>query len=102
MSNVDINVDRRTDGRKIGCLYRTLLQAGAIKSVLKKSKLDLVPLTPNNACQLLRKLLLCRISNFCQAVSECNKLCLAVPLHPSTLKVKIVKINNVYLIAAVL
>ena len=40
MSNVDINVDRRTDGltdgrtdrRKIGRLYRTLLQAGAIKS----------------------------------------------------------------------
>ena len=31
MSNVDINVDRRTDGRKIGHLYRTLLQAGAIK-----------------------------------------------------------------------
>ena len=35
MSNVDINVDRRTDGltdgRKIGRLYRTLLQAGAIK-----------------------------------------------------------------------
>ena len=42
MSNVDINVDRRTDGRtdgwtdgqKIGCLYRTLLQAGAIKMLL--------------------------------------------------------------------
>ena len=42
MSNVDINVDRRTDGltdgrtdrRKIGRLYRTLLQAGAIKSSL--------------------------------------------------------------------
>ena len=32
MSNVNINVDRQTDGRKIGCLYRTLLQAGAIKS----------------------------------------------------------------------
>ena len=32
MSNVDINVDRRTDGQKIGCLYRTLLQAGAIKT----------------------------------------------------------------------
>ena len=43
MSNVDINVDRRTDGltdgrtdgltdgQKIGRLYRTLLQAGAIK-----------------------------------------------------------------------
>ena len=31
MSNIDINVDRRTDGRKIGRLYRTLLQAGAIK-----------------------------------------------------------------------
>ena len=31
MSNVDINVDRRTDGRKIGRLYRTLLLAGAIK-----------------------------------------------------------------------
>ena len=31
MSNFDINVDRRTDGRKIGRLYRTLLQAGAIK-----------------------------------------------------------------------
>ena len=35
MSNVNINVDRRTDGRtdgqKIGRLYRTLLQAGAIK-----------------------------------------------------------------------
>ena len=38
MSNVDINVDRRTDGltdgrtggQKIGRLYRTLLQAGAI------------------------------------------------------------------------
>ena len=50
MSNVDINVDRRTDGltdgltdgrtdgwtdgQKIGRLYRTLLQAGAIKSTL--------------------------------------------------------------------
>ena len=36
MSNVDINVDRRadglTDGQKIGRLYRTLLQAGAIKN----------------------------------------------------------------------
>ena len=40
MSNVDINVDRRTDGRtdgqtdgqKIRCLYRTLLQAGAMIS----------------------------------------------------------------------
>ena len=36
MSNVDINVDRRTDGqtdgRKTGRLYRTLLQAGAIKT----------------------------------------------------------------------
>ena len=31
MSNVDINVDGRTDGQKIGRLYRTLLQAGAIK-----------------------------------------------------------------------
>ena len=35
MSNVDINVDRwtdgLTDGQKIGRLYRTLLQAGAIK-----------------------------------------------------------------------
>ena len=29
MSNFDINVDRRTDGRKIGRLYCTLLQAGA-------------------------------------------------------------------------
>ena len=39
MSNADINVDRRTDGRmdgqKIGRLYRTLLQAGAI---IKKKK----------------------------------------------------------------
>ena len=33
MSNVDINVDRRTDRQKIGRLYRTLLQAGAIKIV---------------------------------------------------------------------
>ena len=30
MSNFDINVD----GRKIGRLYRTLLQAGAIKIIL--------------------------------------------------------------------
>ena len=30
MSNVNINVDRRTDGQKIGRLYRTLLQAGTI------------------------------------------------------------------------
>ena len=30
MSNVDINVDGQTDGQKIGRLYRTLLQAGAI------------------------------------------------------------------------
>ena len=36
MSNFDINVDRRTDGRKIGRLYRTLLQAGAIKIMLFK------------------------------------------------------------------
>ena len=38
MLNVDINVDRRTDGlmdgQKIGRLYRTLLQAGAIKMIL--------------------------------------------------------------------
>ena len=34
MSNFDINVDRRTDRRKIGCLYRILLQAGAIKSTI--------------------------------------------------------------------
>ena len=34
MSNIDINVDRRTDGQKIGCLYHTLLQAGAIKMTL--------------------------------------------------------------------
>ena len=33
MSNVDINVDRRMDGRKSGCLYRTLLQAGATKNI---------------------------------------------------------------------
>ena len=32
MSNVDINVDRQTDGpTDRRCLYRTLLQAGAIK-----------------------------------------------------------------------
>ena len=37
MSNVDINVDRRTDGRKIGHLYRTLLQAGVIKRVFANS-----------------------------------------------------------------
>ena len=44
MSNVDINVDRRTDGltdrrtdgHKIGRLYRTLLQAGAIINDLKQ------------------------------------------------------------------
>ena len=49
MSNVDINVDRRTDGQKIGRLYRTLLQAGAIKNKInahvynkkKKRLLDL-------------------------------------------------------------
>ena len=54
MSNVDINVDRRTngrtdgtgrtDGQKIGHLYRTLLQAGAIKTaltVLSSQYLDL-------------------------------------------------------------
>ena len=35
MSNVDINVDRRTDGQKIGRLYRTLLQAGAITRALQ-------------------------------------------------------------------
>ena len=33
MSNVDINVDGRIGGRKIRRLYRTLLQAGAIKRV---------------------------------------------------------------------
>ena len=37
MSNVDINVDRRTDGQKIGRLYRTLLQAGVIKSSKDKN-----------------------------------------------------------------
>ena len=45
MSNVNINVDRRTDGltdgltdgQKIGRLYRTLLQAGAIKKDVFKS-----------------------------------------------------------------
>ena len=43
MSNVHINVDRRTDGRidgrtdgqKIGRLYRTLQQAGAIIKTLQ-------------------------------------------------------------------
>ena len=38
MSDFDINVYRRTDGwtdgRKIGCLYRTLLQAGATKMII--------------------------------------------------------------------
>ena len=38
MSNVDINVDRRTDGQKIGRLYRTLLQAGAIKMYIHVHK----------------------------------------------------------------
>ena len=42
MSNVDINVDRRMDGltdrQKIGRLYRTLLQAGAIKINNQKKK----------------------------------------------------------------
>ena len=38
MSNVDINVDGRTDGQKIGRLYRTLLQAGAIKRIYSKIK----------------------------------------------------------------
>ena len=37
MSNVDINVDGRTDGQKIGCLYRTLLQAGAIMKLSQAS-----------------------------------------------------------------
>ena len=50
MSNIDINVDRLTDGltdgQKIGRLYRTLLQAGAIKNSadpdqLKPNDLDL-------------------------------------------------------------
>ena len=44
MSNVDINVDRRTDGwtdgQKIGHLYRTLLQAGAIKTLKLLSEND--------------------------------------------------------------
>ena len=39
MSNVDINVDRRTDGQKIGRLYRTLLQAGAIKILCKRGEI---------------------------------------------------------------
>ena len=34
MLNVDINVDRRTDGQKIGRLYCTLLQAGVIKKYM--------------------------------------------------------------------
>ena len=38
MSNFDINVDRRTDGRKSGRLYRTLLQAGATKTKTKTKK----------------------------------------------------------------
>ena len=42
MSNVDINVDGRTDGRKIGCLYRTLLQAGAIMTSHKWNIIHLV------------------------------------------------------------
>ena len=45
MSNVDINVDRRTDGptdgQKIGRLYRTLLQAGAIKTPLLRGKFQM-------------------------------------------------------------
>ena len=40
MSNVDINVDRQTDGRKSGRLYRTLLQAGA--TIIKKKMADLI------------------------------------------------------------
>ena len=52
MSNVDINVDRRTDGRtdgwtdgqKIGHLYRTLLQASAIKNMVSEDSDKTVPM----------------------------------------------------------
>ena len=55
MSNVDINVDRRTDGltdgwtdgQKIGRLYRTLLQAGAIKKGCNSPVNDSLFLTSN-------------------------------------------------------
>ena len=43
MSNFDINVDRRTDGRKSGRLYRTLLQAGATKADRFSSQNHLSP-----------------------------------------------------------
>ena len=56
MSNVDINVDRRTDGRKIGRLYRTLLQAGAIKMTTyvvgahKKCHTEVLLMSTYNMC----------------------------------------------------
>ena len=54
MSNVDINVDRQTDGwtdgRKIGRLYRTLLQAGAI-NIKAHSKKNTVLEAFSGICQ---------------------------------------------------
>ena len=45
MSNVDINVGRWTDGRKIRRLYRTLLQAGAIKIKSKANAIFVIQST---------------------------------------------------------
>ena len=57
MSNVDINVDRRTDGRTIGRLYPTLLQAGAIKTERKLVLLTNVISNRQKDCRLIQKAL---------------------------------------------
>ena len=54
MSNVDINVDRRMDGRKIGRLYRTLLQAGATKKThIVETEDNLWNFAPQNVLTLV-------------------------------------------------
>ena len=69
MSNIDINVDRRTDGRtdgqKIECLYRTLLQAGAIK--IGHSLLQ----NPKN----VNKVMLAAVTNYVSSIYLGCKLC---------------------------
>ena len=49
-----INVDSRTDGRKSERLYRTLLQAGAIKKSVQETKREVIKIiTQTYACTLL-------------------------------------------------
>ena len=70
------------------------------KRVFERSQLDLIPLTHNNAVSFYESYFFVDYQIFA-TVSECNKLCKAIPMHPPTLIVKIVMFK-VYLIARAL